>query len=192
MEWIVIAGSIISFLGFIPYLKDTIKGTTKPNRMTWALWAVAPLIAAIAGLSSGVTWAVLPVFMAGFGPLLVLFVSFRNKNSYWKLSKFDYICGATSVLALILWSITKNPSLAILLAISSDLLAAIPTMLKSWTHPYSETYQVFLFSMIGNLTAFLVMKQWNFNELAFPIYLILVCLTMTLIIVLRRKFLPAS
>jgi hypothetical protein len=53
------------------YLRDTLRGTTKPNRVTWLLWAVAPLLAAAVELSEGVGLRALPTFMVGFMPLLV-------------------------------------------------------------------------------------------------------------------------
>ena len=37
------------------YLRDTLRGTTKPNRVTWLLWAVAPL-AGCSGRASARAW----------------------------------------------------------------------------------------------------------------------------------------
>jgi len=82
--------------------------------------AISPLIATVAALSDGVHWAVLPVFMSGFGTLLVFIASFVNRKAYWKLEKFDYICGACSVLALVLRWITKEPTIAIIFSIISS------------------------------------------------------------------------
>jgi hypothetical protein len=68
--------------------------------------------------------------MTGFGPLLVFAASFVNKQSYWRLGPTDYLCSACSVLALVLWRITSNPSVAIVFEIASDGLAALPTLIK--------------------------------------------------------------
>jgi len=113
LQYIVLLGAVANLAGGFVYIKATLRGETKPNRVTWLIWSVAPLIATVAGLSDGVRWAVLPVFMSGFVPLLVFIVSFVNPKSYWKLEKFDYICGACSILALVLWGITKEPLVAI-------------------------------------------------------------------------------
>ncbi|MCL2280666.1 hypothetical protein FWC31_02160, partial [Candidatus Saccharibacteria bacterium] len=85
MEYIVFLGAALILASSIDYIIDTLKGKTKPNRVTWLIWSTAPIIAAIAAISNGVSWAILPTFMAGFGPLLVFIVSFFNKKSYWKL-----------------------------------------------------------------------------------------------------------
>ena len=125
------------------YVKETIKGNTKPNRVTRLMRAIAPIIGTIAALYDGVHRSVLPVFMAGFGPLLVFFSSFVNKKAYRKLEKFDYICGIFSLLALILRRYTKQPVIAIFFAILSDALACIPTVIKGRKYPETESLSVY-------------------------------------------------
>lgn len=187
LQYLVFLGVGLQFLGFFHYIKETLFGKTKPNRVTWLMWAAAPLIATAAALVDGVKVAVLPVFMAGFGPLLVLLASFVNPKSYWKLEKFDYFCGSLSILALVLWYITKEPNIAIILAITSDGFAAIPTLVKSWKEPESETASPYIATVFSSLAGLLVIKEWRFSEYAFPIYLILVCSTVTSFI-FRDKF----
>lgn len=172
--YLLLGTSLFCFVGEGHYILNTIRGKTKPNRVTWLMWAIAPLIATAAALSSGVTWAVLPVFWAGLGPLLIFLASFINKEAYWKLGMFDYTCGALSVLALVFWAVTNNPVVAIALAISSDALAAIPTIIKSWKYPETETITGYAATGINSLTAFLVIKEWAFVSYAFPLYLVLI------------------
>jgi len=172
-QYLVIIGALVQLAGIITYIKETLKGNTKPNRVTWLLWSIAPLIATFAALSDGVQWSVLPVFMSGFGPLLVFLASFVNKNSYWKLEKFDWLCGFFSVLALILWYITKEPSIAIIFSIISDGSAGIPSLIKSWRHPETETVDPFTTGLFNSLTSFAAIKIWRFTEIAFPAYLVM-------------------
>jgi hypothetical protein len=112
--------------------------------------------------------------MSGFGPLLVFIASFVNKNSYWKLERFDYLCGLFSVLALVLWAITRVPEVAIVFAIVSDALAGLPTLIKSWRHPETENALPFSTGVASTLTSFLAIRTWNFSAYAFPVYLILI------------------
>ena len=135
LQYLVIVGAVVQLLGIASYIRGTFRGETKPNRITWLMWSVAPLIATLAGLADGVRWAALPVFMSGFGPFLVFLASFVNKNSYWRLGLFDYICGVFSALALVLWWITREPVVAIVFAIASDAAAALPTVIKAWKYP---------------------------------------------------------
>lgn len=62
-EYLVIIGSLLQLYGASFYIRGTLMGRTKPNRITWILWTASPLIAVAASLSQGATWAVLPVFI---------------------------------------------------------------------------------------------------------------------------------
>ncbi|EKD25269.1 MAG: hypothetical protein ACD_80C00092G0013 [uncultured bacterium (gcode 4)] len=172
IQYIVILWALVSLWWCFIYLKETIKGNTKPNRVTRLMRAIAPMIATWAALSDGIHRAALPVFMSWFGPFLIFLASFVNKKAYWKLEKFDYICGVSSALALLLWWITKEPVIAIIFAIISDAFAAIPTLIKWWKHPETETVQAFIGGLFSASTAFFALKVFSFTELAFPIYLV--------------------
>jgi hypothetical protein len=187
MEYIVFVGLAVSLYGTWFYVRDTLRSKTKPNRVTWALWAVAPLIGTVAAVSDGVTLAVLPVFTAGFVPLLVLAASFYNKNAYWKLTKFDFACAVPSVLALVVWSLTKNPNHAIMFAVLADGLATLPTLVKIWKYPHTETVRKFESSMFCGFTAFFAIEAWEFSAVAFPVYIVLSNLALISAYYLRRN-----
>jgi hypothetical protein len=161
-------------------------GGTKPNRVSWLMWAIAPLIGTAAALSNGVGWAVLPVFMAGFSPFLIFTASFFAKKAYWKLSTFDYVCGVLSVFALFMWWLTKDPNIAIVFAISSDALASIPTILKARKNPETESVWPFIIGTFGAASSLVIATLWTFSEYAFPIYLIIVN-TMVLLALYQRR-----
>ncbi len=182
LQYLVIVGAAVQLLGAFSYIKDTLRGVTKPNKVTWLMWSIAPLIATAAALSDGVGWVVLPVFISGFCPLLVFIASFINPNAYWKLERFDYICGIFSVLALVLWAITNEPMVAIAFAIASDGFAAVPTLIKGWKYPETENMAPFTTGLFNSLTSFAAIKTWSFSEYGFPIYLVLINMLLALVI----------
>ena len=168
LEYLVFVAALGSLLAASVYIRSMFKGQTKPNRITWLMWTIAPLVATAASVSNGVGWAVIPVFMSGFSPLLVFTASFFSKKAYWKLSTFDYLCGILSGLAVVLWLITSNPNLAIIFAIVSDALAAVPTLTKAWHNPETESAWPFIIGTFSPLTSFLAATTWAFSEVAFP------------------------
>jgi hypothetical protein len=173
-EYLVFVAAFGSLLAAFAYIRSMFKGQTKPNRVTWFMWSTAPFIATAAAVSNGVGLAVIPVFMSGFSPFLVLTASFFNKKAYWKLSSFDYLCGMLSSLALVIWFITKDPTSAIIFAIVSDALAAVPTLIKAWHNPETESAWPFIIGVFSPMTSFIVATAWGFSELAFPTYLIVI------------------
>lgn len=185
--WLIV-GALIHISSTSVYLLNTLKGKTKPNRMTFLMWAIAPLIGVAAALADGVGWAVLPVFMAGFGPFLIFLASFVNPNAYWKLGPFDYLCGFFSAVALVLWGITNEPVLAIVFAIISDAFAGWPTVVKAWKFPETENFGAYTGSTINQFLVFFVAPTFTFSSVAFPVYLISINLLILLGIYHKRLF----
>lgn len=81
-HWLVVLSALISIAGSFAYIRDTLKGRSKPNRVSWGMWALAPLIGTAAALSAHADiWATVRIFLAGFLPLLVFLASFINPQS---------------------------------------------------------------------------------------------------------------
>lgn len=176
---------VLNFVGSFSYLPDTIKGKTKPNKVTWFMWAFAPLIAFFAEINQGVGLPALMTFAVGIGPLLIFIASFYNKKAEWKITNFDLACGVLSIIGLTLWWLTKVGNIGILFAIFADGLAAVPTLIKSYKYPETENYYAFLFAGLGALITLLTIKKWDFAHLAFPIYIFSICFIFVLLIKFR-------
>jgi hypothetical protein len=181
----VILGAVIFLVGSLGYIIDTIKGIVKPNRVTWFIWSLAPFIAFAAQMKQGVGMESLLTFMTGFVPLVVFISSFANKKSYWKIHKLDIACGSLSVVGLILWQITKVGNIAIVFSLLSDFLALLPTIVKSYTHPETENYWLYFSNGIFSLLTVLAIKEWNFANYAFPIYILLGSIVLTVLVKFR-------
>jgi hypothetical protein len=173
IHWFVILSALISIGGAYAYVRDTLSGKSKPNRVSWLMWALAPLIGTAAAFASDADfWATLRIFLAGLLPLLVFLASFVNPQSYWKLTSFDLMCGSLSLVALFVWGAVDSPRIAILLAAIGDGFASFPTLIKAWKYPETETgitYAAFLVSVVLVIPSIPV---WNIENSAFQIYLL--------------------
>lgn len=187
-HWLVLLSIAISLSGAFAYIRDMVRGKTKPNLVTWGLWGFVPMIATGAALSVGADkWSTARIFIAGFGPLLIFVTAFLVRQGYWKLSEFDYVCGFLSLISLGAWIIADSPSLAILLAAITDLLATLPTIRKAWKFPETETVYTYF---VGIFTAAIIIPAipvWNIENAAFQIYLLISNVAL-FIIVMRGYF----
>lgn len=181
-EKFVILGAVLNLLGSAHYIRSTIEGTTKPNRVSWFLWSLAPLLVFSAEVKEHVGIIALTTFMAGFMPLLIFISSFVNKKSYWKITRSDLACGFFSLVGLVLWLITKHGFYAITFGILADFLAAIPTLMKSYKDPESENYLAFATGGLGGFIALLTIENWSYANWGFPLYVFLICSVFTLLI----------
>lgn len=187
-HWLVVVSAVLSLSGALAYIRDMFRGKSKPNLVTWGLWALTSLVAAFAAISVGSDkWATARIFVAGLGPLLVFIFALIIRKSYWKLSRFDYLCGAVSIIAILSWVLANSPLIAILLLAIADLFATLPTLIKAWKYPETETTYTYF---IGLFTAWIIVPAipvWNIENSAFQVYL-LIANTALFIAVFRRYF----
>jgi len=179
----VILGALISLGTVMVYVRDTIRGRTQPNRVTWLLWSLAPMLAFAAELNAHVGLSALMTFSVGFNPLLVLVASFVNPQASWRIGRFDYLCGALSLAGTGAWLLTSDTTVALVAAIAADALAALPTVRKSITSPRTESRVIYLGGIINASIALLVVRRLDGAHIAFPVYILVVNLALTLILV---------
>ncbi len=187
-EYIVYLAVIIQLCGVAYYIKGMVYGVTKPNLVSWVVWALAPFIAVWLQLKAGAGLAVLPVFMAGFNPVLVILTAIIIKKGYWKITTFDLFCGLFSLLALLFWILTKNLSISVLFAILSDGLASLPTIKKAWLYPETETSMAYTAGLSANVIGLLIIKNWIFPVYFSGVYFIIINIII-IFAIYRRKIL---
>ena len=178
----VILGALISFGAVTMYVRDTVRGDTQPNRVTWLLWALAPMLAFAAELNAHVGLLAVMTFSVGFNPLLVFLASFVNPRASWRIGAFDYACGALSIAGTVAWLLSRNPDVALAAAIAADALAALPTVRKAVTSPETESRLIYLGGVVNATVALLVARRFDAAHVAFPAYILSVNLALTLIL----------
>ena len=176
-----IIGALIASTGGFYYLYETITGKSQPNRVTWSLWALFPMITFFAQRSQNVGAVSWVTFVSGFTPILVVTASFFNKKAYWKAKPLDYVCMLAGFIGLGLWAITKDANLAIAFSIIADLFAAAPTVIKCYKHPKSESWIAYGLSTIGFSFSLLTIHSWTFQNYAFVVYLVFINATMSIL-----------
>jgi hypothetical protein len=172
-ENIIYIGVVINLVFTVWYIKTIFKDGTRPNPISWFVWTLAPFVGVFLQLKSGAGLSVLGTFMSGFGPFLVLVFSLFRKDAFWKINKFDVICGLTALFSIVLYIITNNLGISILFAILADLLAYLPTMIKTYKFPKTESASIYMGGIITNSLALLIIKDWSLAVYAFSVYLVL-------------------
>ena len=188
-----ILGALVILTGNAAYARDTVRGRTQPNRVTWMLWALAPMIAFAAEVAQGVGLNAVLTLAVGLGPLTVVVASFLDPKAYARITPFDAGCGVLSLVALVAWAATGRGNVAIALSVLADFLAAIPTIRKAYRYPHTEHAAAFLAGVAGGAITLLTIDRsdWGFASLAFPIYILLDSGLIACLILLPRPARPA-
>lgn len=177
--------TLTSIFGSSFLIRDILSGKTRLNLVTWFFWALAPLVGVFFQVKAGAGLSALPVFFAGFFPVVIFILALSKHRSYWKISKFDIFCGIFSLLALITYVLTRRTDISIIFAILADTLAAVPTLIKSWKFPETETTIGYVPGIFNNALGLFMIKNWTFSIYSLNIYFIV--LNITLVTFLLRK-----
>ena len=183
----VFLGAAIGLVGSGRYAVATLRGRSKPNRVTWLLWAAAPMIGFFAQLDSGVGLPSVLTLSAGVGPLMVLAASLLNRRSVARLTAFDFACGAVAAIAVVVWLALGDAPLAVLFAVAADAVGAVPTVRKAWRDPGSENTVFYVLIGVNAAITLLTLTDWSPQNGAFAAYMIALSLTLITVITARRS-----
>ncbi|MGA2122912.1 MAG: hypothetical protein ABSG58_00625 [Acidimicrobiales bacterium] len=175
----------LSVFGGYGYIRDTLKGETSPNRVTWSLWGIEGVLTFGVEVQQHVGLAAWMTLMLGLMPIAVVLASFHNSHAVWRIGLFDIICGSFSVAGLILWALVREPTVALVIFVCADQLAALPTIRKSWLVPSSETPRAFAMGCLNCAITVLTLKHWTTAGVLFPGCIVVTDFFLTVIIVAR-------
>lgn len=168
----VILGAACSLVGALWYAADTVRGRTQPNRVTWLLWGVIPIVAFAAEIEAGVGLRSIMTLAIGVGPLIVFGASFVSRSAVWRIGILDYVCALLSLAGLSVWLATERGLVAIGASIAADALAGLPTVRKAWLAPHTETAIAYAGALASGVITLLTVQVVTAAEVAFPIYIV--------------------
>lgn len=164
-----IAASVLNLLGYIPYIRDILRGIVKPQRVTWGIWSILTTIAAVnqilndGGHSS---W-----FFVSTAALVMLTFALSLKYGMGGASHLDRVCLALAIVLLVYWLTVQDTRLSTLIAVIIDVIGAIPTLIKTYRHPETETYPQWVLAGIGGLLTMFAVTRLDWALLIYPAYI---------------------
>ena len=189
MDWhllLGILGGTIAMLAVIPYIRDIIKKTTRPNTVSWSIWVLLLFISILAQINAGASWSVILLIGDFIGTSTIAVLSFVGYG-YGKYTWIEWTCLTLAILAIVSWQLTSQPVLAIAFAIIADAMAGIPTLVKAYRDPQSEHPTMWFVIALGSLLAILSTTIFNLANLLFPVYLLLIDGTIGVLALMGRK-----
>ncbi len=172
-----LSGVAIS-LSFVPYLISIFKKETKPERASWLIWAVLGGISFFSQSAKGASDSLWLTGVQTFGDLTIFL--FAIKYGIGGLLKRDILALCGAGLSLILWYLTSEPAIALIIVIFIDALGGVLTIIKSYEYPGTESISAWVLTILGGLFGALAVGRWNLTLLAFPVYISLISLIILL------------
>ena len=142
----------LAFIGYVPYIRDTFLGKTRPHVVSWFLWTIVSFLAFGLQWGKGAGSGSYANFAMGLISLLLFFKSFKSGTR--NIVTADVISFVMAIMAIFLWLVVDQPVLSIILVVLIDIFSFIPTFIKSWDKPWQETMFTWVLSIIRQFLVF--------------------------------------
>lgn len=178
---------VVGVAGYIPYIRDTLKGTTKPHPFTYLIWA----------LIGGITFAAQILNSAGPGawamgiPVLfgIVIAALSITKGERTLTRRDWYCLIGALAAIILWQLTNDAFYAVLMVMVINTLAFIPTFAKAYWKPEEETASSYALGVLRSAISIPALVTFNAVTLLPLVHHILINVAFVTMLLIRRSHL---
>ncbi len=169
LEFWGITSGILGFVCTLPYIRDILLKTTKPERASWFIWSILGSIAFFSQLAKGATDSLWLTGADTLGVLVVFILALKYGEG--GLSSNDIKALILAFIGLVLWYFTKEAAIALFIVIAVDTAGAFLTITKAYKDPESETMSTWILSGLGGLAAIFAVGSFDWVLLSYPIYM---------------------
>ncbi|HTT54968.1 MAG TPA: hypothetical protein VMH35_26565 [Streptosporangiaceae bacterium] len=135
--WGLLAG-LVGLAGYIPYLRDAWRRTSRPDPAAWLIWTVEYSVLLVAQAAQHPPWAALCLAALQLaGTAAVLAVLAARGDWRWGFGRGVLLGGAVAVLAV--WPFTHAPGAAMCLVLVVEGAGMLLVILGGYRRPGSET-----------------------------------------------------
>ncbi len=177
--------AVLAIIGNIPYIFDIIKGRVKPHSYTWFVWTVVSGIVLAGQIAKGAGIGALPTAAAGFFTLIIFLLSL--KYGYRKIAKIDTFFLVLALVGIVPWIFTSDATVSVVVAVSIDVIAFIPTFRKTRLEPKTESPIIYSLNIVRHILALISMQAYNVATMLHSIVMIVTNSSMTILIFARKN-----
>lgn len=186
MNVLLVLSAIIGTVGIWPYIQAIRRGESKPQFVTWTVWTILATITAIASLRGGnMASAVLGLEgMVACGSVAIMGLRYGSLI----IGKIDVVSIIGAVLGLISLAIFRQPMVALLVTITIDVVAYVPTFIHGWKMPNEETIVSYVCGGVASGLSLVaaIMSGATISGLLYPLYSVLASSLMVSLVVIAR------
>ena len=193
LELVVILGlaaGLIGVLDTIPYVRDTLRGSTRPHRGTWLIWGVLAVVVSLSQYADGASWSLVMAGVQAVLTSLVFVLSVRRGEG--GVSRADITMIAIAGAGVTGWIVVDEPIVATACVVAADLIGAGLMVPKTYRDPDSETLITFAFASLGGALAAGAVGAIDVSLLLYPVYYCVINGAIALLIWERRLTLAGA
>ncbi len=181
---IAIIAALLAVVGNVPYLIDIFKGRVKPHPYTWLVWSIVSCIIFFGQLARGAWVGAIPTAASEIFTIIIFI--FSLKYGFRDIKKIDTIFLIVALIGVGLWIATNDPTIAVIIAVSVDFVAFLPTLRKTWIEPKTETPILYSMNVLRHILMIFSLQAYNIATMLHSVVMITTNTFMTSIILFRK------
>ena len=179
-----LAAALVAIADTIPYVRDTLRGSTLPHRGTWLIWSLLSILVFFSQRADGASWSLVAAGMqVGLNGLIFVLAVCRGVGG---VSLADRLMLAIAAGGAIGWMVADAPIVATVCVVAADLLGLAMMLPKTYRDPESETLATFALAAVSGALAMAAVGSADLALVIYPIYLCLGNLGLAVLIHQRR------
>jgi hypothetical protein len=180
-----LAAGVIGVFDTIPYVRDTLRGSTRPHRGTWLIWGVLAVVVSLSQYADGASWSLVMAGVQAVLTSLIFVLSIRRGEGGVSPVELTMIAIASAGVAG--WIVADEPIVATVCVVAADLIGAALMVPKTYRDPESETLVTFAFASLGGALAAGAVGAVDVSLLLYPVYYCVINGAIALLIWERRS-----
>ncbi len=180
-----IIASVLAVIGNVPYLYDVIRKKIQPHPYTWLVWSVVSAVTFFGQVVKGGGVGTIPTGVAEIFTIIIFLFSLQN--GFKNIAKRDTYFLIAALVGLIPWALTKDPTISVIIVVSIDVIAFIPTLMKAWNYPRTETPLLFIMNVLRHILTLLSLESYNIATMLHSLTMIITNSLMTAFIYKHQK-----
>jgi hypothetical protein len=166
-----LAAALVAIADTIPYIRDTLGGSTLPHRGTWLIWSLLSVLVFFSQRADGASWSLVAAGMQVVlnGAIFVLAV----RRGVGGVSVADRLMLAIAAAGALGWVVADAPFVATACVVAADLLGLAMMLPKTYRDPESETLATFALASVSAALATAAVGSADPALVIYPIYLCL-------------------
>ena len=163
-----VVSALLTALCVVPYLRDIARGSTRPQRTSWFVFAALSIVATVSQLINGNLAGAWLAAGAACGFSVVFVVSIHCGEGGW--GGADRVSLAVASVGVVVSVMVREPTVAVAAVIAAELSAVSMTVRKARSDPGSETLATWVLDGVAGVIAIGAVTSPSLAALLYPVH----------------------
>lgn len=173
----------LAVAGNVPYSYGILKGRIKPHAYSWFVWSVVSAVILVGQIEKGAGVGAASTLVSEVFTFTNFLLSLRY--GYRDVKRIDTIFLLLALSGIGIWLTMDDPTFAMVIVVSIDVIAFVPTLRKTWSEPRTEGRSLYALNVARHIVSILALEAYNLATTLHSVAMIVTNGLMTAF--LRRK-----